>query len=348
MDRQSRRRRTGPRSWPRCWWTRRAGRGAGRRRAASQRDGHGRRRAGAAARRGRPRPDARRSVAARSSPAPAGRPRRPSGVDPAPLRAAPSESAFWTAGSASPDELADEARTARRASVGARRDARGHAHAASRASVEPTSRRSMRRVGVDELLQLRPAEGLGEDAARPHLGEGVDLDPVRPPRAARRRISCHERSGSSGRRAPQAGQREQAHLAVLGTARGASRQPQGRRARRLRGAPAWSGGSIARRSGQRRRGRPRRPGDASACTPRRLGSASVVETRRAARPRTRSGSSTRSASRSPSARLRRRGRRSATDACAGALASDVKVLHLAGLGRDEVLRGLDLLAHQRR
>ena len=91
-----------------------------------------------------------------------------SGVDAAPLPEGPREGLLdLVVGVA--HELADERQ--RRAVPGATGAARAGTACGIRASVAPTSRRSMRAFGVDQLLQLRPAEWLREDALGVHLGE---------------------------------------------------------------------------------------------------------------------------------------------------------------------------------
>ena len=101
------------------------------------------------------------------------------------------ESAFWTSGSGVADEVAQQRQAVRRRPP-ARGRARRGPRAGSVAIVEPDEAALPARRRVDELLELRPAVGLGEDPAAGDVGEAVDRGPLgratRPPRgpAARR------------------------------------------------------------------------------------------------------------------------------------------------------------------
>ena len=131
---------------------------------------------GRSARRARPRPGAPSSVRTGASRPPSEERRDAIGIDLAPRAQAPTRAPSGRRASASP--MSDPM------SVSA-----GSRHERRRAPSAPGSKGSSRERGadqpplpavrrVDELLELRPAEGLGEDAPGDDVGERVDADPV--------------------------------------------------------------------------------------------------------------------------------------------------------------------------
>ena len=116
------------------------------------------------------------------------------------------ERAFWTITSASPMSCriissarsTASGRSSSRRAMGTRWGMRGQG------GRRPAgARRSC--CGVEQLLQLGPAEGLGQDAAGPQVGEAVDLDPVSCPRdpcdAVAARSARDPRAGPARRQA---------------------------------------------------------------------------------------------------------------------------------------------------